>query len=249
MDYISSHQVFTTAGVQAVSPSKETAETALRRAVASGKVERIRRGLYVSKVGPFRSSAPDPYDVLAAADPDAVVSYLSALAAHGVAHNVSFDVTFRSGAVKSGFEYNGVRYTPYALESGVAFQRKRFGAQLFLSVTTREQTFIDCLTHMDRSGGSEEAIRALSSMAYLDLEALEAMLAASSGAVRARAGWLLEENKEKWGVPDGLLARLEEGLSGGAVRFGSKGDPTLLWSKRWKLALPYGEEEVAGWMR
>ena len=247
-EYIESHPVFTTADIQAVSPSKETAETTLRRAVSSGKAERIRRGLYASRAGAFANRAPDPFDIIAVADPDAVLSYRTALAAHGLSHNVSFDFAFRSDQIKSAFEFAGMHYTPFSADPSAKCQLKRIGVDRFCQVTTREQTFVDCLTHPNRSGGTEEVIRALSSIAYLDLGELGRMLKISQISVRARAGWLLEQNKDRWGVPDSFLDDLEQQTEG-TVRFGSKGDPTLSWSKRWNLALPYSEEERAEWMQ
>ncbi len=246
-DYILTHPVFSTADIQRLSPSKETAETLLRRAVASGKIERIRRGLYASQAGVFKGSTPDPYDIIIAADPESIVSYRSALSAHGVAHNVSFDFTFRSNIIKSGFEYKGIRYTPYSAEPGVDSQRMRTGIDSFFNVTTREQTFVDCLTYPVRSGGSEEVIRSLSSITYLDFRLLEKMLMSSTDSVRAKAGWLIEENKGKWDAPESLLERLARSLKGNVVRLGSKKDPTLAWSARWNLSIPFTEKEIDEW--
>lgn len=247
-DYIAANSVFTTEDIQAISPSRETAETTLRRAVAAGKIERIRRGLYASRVGVFATVTPDPLDVVTVVDPDAVLSYGSALAVHGLSHNISFDCTFRTDRVRSGFTFDGVRYKPYRANPNIAIQRKRLNGGSYVAVTTREQTFVDCLTHSSRAGGVEEVIRALSGIAYLDLQVLAKMLEGASGAVRARAGWLLEANKGKWSVPDMYLFDLASKLDGGAVRFGSKNDPTLTWSKRWKLSLPYDEEELSAWV-
>ena len=110
-EYIETHQVFTVDDLCPVA-SKASAKTLLRRALDAGEVERARRGLYVSKTGKFSGESPDPFRVLAAVDPEAVVSYHSALAAHGVAHNVSFECTFRSQTVRTPFEYGGVLYVP-----------------------------------------------------------------------------------------------------------------------------------------
>lgn len=247
-EYIASHPVFTTADIQAISPSKETAETVLRRAVESGKAERIRRGLYASRAGAFANQEPDPFDVITAVDPDAVLSYRTALAIHRLSHNVSFDFVFRSDRIRSAFEFAGTRYSPFSADPNAKCQLKRIGIDKFCQVTTREQTFVDCLTHPNRSGGTEEVIRALSSIAYLDLGELGRMLKASPISVCARAGWLLEQNRDKWGVPDPFLDALER-QTRGTVRFGSKEDPTLSWSKRWNLALPYSREEMAEWIQ
>lgn len=247
-EYIFTHPVFTTEDIRSVCPSSATADTTLRRAVKSGKIERIRRGLYASKSGAFRGVSPDPMEVAMAADSDAVISYLSALAAHGLSHNVAFECMFRSGKIKSGFEYAGVRYVPFPADASVDVQRKRGSAGDFITVTTREQTLVDCLAFPNRAGGPEEVIRALSAMPYLDLEKLGMLLDGASASVRSRAGWLLEANRWKWHVDDAFLEGLVAGLTRGATRFGSKGDPTRTWSKRWSLAIPFDETELREWM-
>ena len=73
----------------------------------------MRRGAYVSKTGKFLGEAPDPFLVAKTVDPEAIVSYHSALVAHGVAHNVGFECSFRSATVRSPFEYGGVRYVSF----------------------------------------------------------------------------------------------------------------------------------------
>ena len=113
-EFLQTTPVFTTADVQKVSSSKESAETLLRRAVASGEIQRIRRGLYASKTGKYHGEAAEPFRVISTLDPNAIVSYHTALVAHGLAHNVSFEYSFRSSSVKSPFSFEDVRYVPYA---------------------------------------------------------------------------------------------------------------------------------------
>ncbi|HIS40853.1 MAG TPA: hypothetical protein IAC12_08515 [Candidatus Aphodovivens avistercoris] len=88
--------MFTVKDLLEAASSKAAAKQQLKLAAASGAVERVRRGLYVSKARSFASKSVDPFEVIAALDSDAVLSYLSAPEAHGVAHNIGFEHHFRT---------------------------------------------------------------------------------------------------------------------------------------------------------
>ncbi len=247
-EFLQTTPVFTTADVQKVSSSKESAETLLRRAVASGEIKRIRRGLYASKTGKYHGEAAEPFRVISALDPKAVVSYHTALVAHGLAHNVSFEYSFRSSSVKSPFSFEDMRYIPYAANESVHTQVLHGAAYGSVLVTTREQTLVDCLSHLQRAGGAEEAIRSLSAIPYVNFAELEDLLADASDSLVARVGWLLEQKRQDWRVEEEFLDNLETRLGRGPYRFGSVRRRAEGWSSRWKLCLPESEEEVASWV-
>ena len=136
-EYIESHQAFTADDLRTVT-TWGTARTQLQRALKVGEVERMRRGVSVSKTGKYTGEAPDPFLVARVADPEAVVSYHSALVAHGVAHNVGFECSFRSAKVRSPFEYGGVRYVPYEFDDDPQVQAMRSKSYGLARVTTRE---------------------------------------------------------------------------------------------------------------
>lgn len=245
-EYIASHQAFTTGDLYAIA-ARETARTLLRRALRSGEVERVRRGAYVSKTGKFLGEAPDPFLVAKTVDPEAIVSYHSALVAHGVAHNVGFECSFRSATVRSPFEYGGVRYVPFGAGGDPHVQTMRSRSYSAVRVTTREQTLVDCLMYPKRAGGAEEALRSCSAFPYLDLEALTEILGSAPAAVVARVGWLLEAKRGDWGIADETLSALEGRLQRGPSKLDPKSQENRGWSRRWRLYLPESEEEVLSW--
>lgn len=246
-EYIETHQAFTASDVYEVA-RKATARTLLDRALGSGDVERVRRGVYVSKTGKFRGEAPDPFLVASTADPNAVISYHSALVAHGVAHNIGFECSFRSAAVRTPFEYGGVRYVPYDDGDEPLTQAMRAKSYGTVTVTTREQTLVDCLSHPGRSGGIEETVRSCSAFPYIDAQSLLEALDGKPAAVAARAGWLLEAKAGDWGVGGEVLETLESRLGRGPSKLDPRSKENRGWDGRWKLYLPEGESEVASWM-
>ncbi len=245
-EYIAKNQVFTTADLQENLDSPGSISKSVTRAVKSGQIEMVRRGLYVSKTGRFTDERCDARIIVRAADPDAFLVYHSALELHGVAHNVSFDVAFRSAALSKGFTYDGINYVRYPYATALV-QTVRIGALGGVRATTKEQTLVDCMTYPGRSGGSEEVIRSLSTMPYLDMDALFSLLSESSASLVSRVGWLLDANKEKWHVDKGLLESLKERLGSGPYRMDNQSTRSLGWSKEWKLCLPESKEEVISW--
>ena len=246
-DYISKHQVFTTAELMEGCDSPAAAEEQLRLAVRSGSVERVRRGLLVSNYGRFEGVAVDPAAVVMAADGDAVVSYHSACEMHGVAHNVSFAFRFRSDRVKTPFAFRGIDYAPCGSVGDAASKLLRSG-NASVRVATREQTIVDCLDRPSLAGGAEEAIRSVSAFAYIDPEALLGIVRMKSAATASRVGWLLSSKAGDWHVADELLDELKGMLGNGPYRLGKPGSAGAGWSRDWKLVLPEPNEEVATWV-
>lgn len=248
-EYIGSHHAFTTEALLAAADSRGAAKQQLKEAVASGSVERVRRGLYVSNGGRFEGAGVDPYEVVAALDPDAVLSYHSALEAHGVAHNVGFECRFRTTAARSPFSFRDVRYVPHPQADGIPAQRVRGRAFGSVLVTTREQTLFDCLKHPEWAGGLEEAVRSLSAMPYLDAERVASLAIADSASMAARVGWLLEAKREAWRVPAEVIDRLRRACAGTVSKLDKRAAATRGWSGAWNMRLPETEEEVASWAR
>ncbi|MCI1649143.1 type IV toxin-antitoxin system AbiEi family antitoxin domain-containing protein [Bifidobacterium tibiigranuli] len=247
-EYISTHHVFLTGSLLKSADSEMAAKQQLKLALASNTVERVRRGMYASNAGRFEGAGVDPYEVVIALDADAVLSYHSALEAHGVAHNIGFECRFRTDAVKTPFTFRDVRYVPHATKSGLATQRirgKAFGSVL---ATSREQTFVDCLKHPEWSGGIEEVVRSLSAMPYLDTVRVAELAMAESASMAARVGWLLEERAKQWKVQDDTLELLHTACEGVVSKLDKSSDTVRGWSKGWNMRLPEESEEVQSWL-
>lgn len=246
-EYISTHHAFTTSDLMAAVDSPGSAEEQLRKAVRSGVVGRVRRGLLVSNHGRFEGAPIDPAMVAMAADSRAALSYHSALEAYGVAHNASFVCRFRSDAVRTGFAFRGVRYVPCGPLgcARVGSQRVEWGRR---RVTTREQTVLDCLRKPSLAGGVEEAVRGITAFAYLDVDELLELLERGSASTCSRVGWLLDSKAGDWGVGEATLVQLESRLGKGPYRLGHPSPSDAGWSARWRLILPEGKEEVESWI-
>ena len=236
-EYIDRTHVFTVSQLAAsCGLSDSSVKTTLRRAVAAGQIERARRGAYVSKSGRFAATEVDSFELVSSIDPKAVISFHSALEAHGVAHNVGSVCQFRSASIKSAFEYSGISYVPFPLANDLPAQ------------SVREQTVVDCLSYPDRCGGIEEALMSISLFPYIDAEALRKLVSEKSASLAARTGWLLERKAEKWRIPSDVLDAFEEMAKGGPFKLDKDSTRSRGWSRRWRLCLPEEGEEVGKWL-
>lgn len=248
-DYIDRTHIFTSAQlVEHCDLAKSSVKTTLKRAIDAGQIERVRRGVYVSKSGQFAQMGVDSFELVSAIDGDAVLSFHSALEAHGVAHNIGGVCQFRSTVVKSAFSYAGISYVPFPFAMRIPTQTVRGKGGLRISTTSREQTIIDCLNYPDRCGGIEEVLMSLSLFPYIDEKELRGLASTQSASLAARMGWLLEQKAVKWRISSEALNAFEVMAKGGPFKLDKSSKESRGWSSRWKLCLPENEEEIKEWL-
>jgi predicted transcriptional regulator of viral defense system len=211
---------------------------------------KVRNGLYVSNTGRFTGLKADPYRIAAAFDATAVFSFHSALKLHGLAHSLSNRVQFRSTNPRLSFKFDGSTFERYLSQNDVPTDTVRADSYGVVKVTTREQTFLDCMNRMRLCGGAEEVLHSLAGLPYLNLTTVEELLLAHPASVSARAGWYLEANEQRWNVSEALLDRLEERLPANASYHldSSARKGAQAFSARWKLNLPAPLDEIESWM-
>jgi predicted transcriptional regulator of viral defense system len=248
-EYIETTQAFTTEALLSAVGNTPSVRVALSRAVANGKVSKVRKGLYVSKTGKFTNEKADPHLIIQAFKPDAVFVYHSALELHGLAHSLDNRTQFAFCGQPISFSYENIWFLGYSKRGAPDIQSlssKAFGT---VNVTTREQTLVDCLAKIGRSGGAEEVIRSLSALSYIDAQLIYEKSRHLPVAVISRIGWLLEKNQKRWDISDAQLA-----LFAGMIpkQASSHLDPDVKdsssYSAKWHLNLPAPETEVDLWL-
>ncbi|MDR1386767.1 MAG: hypothetical protein LBJ44_04090 [Propionibacteriaceae bacterium] len=249
-EFLGARQVFTAEEFAARFPGSQTDRNLLSRAVANGAVDKVRRGTYVSKTGRFAGLTADPFDVALAVVPDAVFCHTSALRLLGAEHNLTRLVQFYTAAGINTFTYDGISYRPYRS------QGRRLVTQDILTptghgyrLTNKEQTLVDCMTNVAAAGGPDNLLHALASLTRLDAGWAASLAANAAHSVRARLGWTLEVERDRWRVPGETLATLAGSLGAGPYYFWSASAPRdRHWVKRWKLYLPHPQQEMASWL-
>ncbi|MCL1840723.1 MAG: hypothetical protein FWF75_03085 [Propionibacteriaceae bacterium] len=249
-EYLSANHVFDADDFRRAFPGSRTDRNLLNRAVAAGKVDRPKRGLYISKTGRFTGAQASPFDVAVKAADDVVFCLLSALQLHGVLHNVAFRTQFYTAHKVAPFVYAGQEYRPIAMPPRApVVQGLLTPAGRRYQVTTREQTLVDCLDRIGSAGGPENVLRSVGGFRRIDASAVTEIALQSSASTRARLGWTLEAEADNWKIAGDVLDRLAATLGTGPYYFDSSAEPRdVCWVNRWKLYLPYPEQEMTSWL-
>jgi len=263
-DYLDEHRVFTARDFTEAFPGSVTDRNLLMRAVQSGKVDRVRRGLYVSKAGQFSHSEASVFDVATAAADDAIFCYLSALQLYGVLYNVVFVTQFYTAHKIARFTYAGQGYRPEPMpvrtlipshttepdpSNPLAWRMQMLASGASYRVTTREQTVLDGLASPGRVGGPENLLRSIGGFQFLNVPELVEAAVGKSKSMQAKLGWVLEAKQEDWGVTRRELDVLAKNVRGGPYYFSSSRQPKdSHWVPRWRLYLPHPEQEMEQWL-
>lgn len=196
--------------------SPRTVDSLLRKHMQSGRIARVRRGLYVSVPAAGAAETADPYLVATKATEDATVSHHAALQFHGRTYSMWSQVTFLTRGHTRRFHFGPVEYIPVRPPSAVAdLPDMGGGIQMVPSggghvrVCTCERAMVDVL-HTPALGGSwEEIWRSLEMVEFFDLDAVIAFaLRLDTATTIARVGLFLEQHRERLFVEDAHLARL-----------------------------------------
>ena len=219
---MATHPVFSLEeATEALAPpgGRRGAAQRLKHHLASGRLAPVARGIY-AVVPPGATAAalhPDPLLVAAAARPDAIFAYHSALELLGVAHS-AWSITTVFTARRRGrlaLSGNTVAFfeDPQALRTGglrhIGTRRVEHRGRL-LVVTGPERTLVESLRRPALAGGPEELLLSAGAFPTLDLALLADILERYDTArLWAAAGWFLEVHQSAFSVPESFLDRLQ----------------------------------------
>ncbi|PID38068.1 MAG: transcriptional regulator [Proteobacteria bacterium] len=196
--------------------SPRTVDSLLRKHVLSGRIARVRRGLYVSVPPGGAAETVDPYLVATKAVGDAVVSHHAALQFHGRTYSMWSQVTFLTRSHTRGFRFGQVEYVPARPPSALA-ELKDMGGGVetvpsgggHARVCTCERAMVDVLHTPSLGGGWEEIWRSLEMIEFVDLdELITYALRLGTATTVARVGVFLQQQRERLFVEDAHLDRL-----------------------------------------
>ena len=195
-----------------------TSKNLLAKQVASGRLVRVRRGLYATVP---RGVSPDlvtvdPYLLARHLAPDAVVAYHAALQFFGKAYSVWSRFHYLTRDRRRTTVVQGAEFVPVqdpaplrALEDRGGGVVVRLHAGGLVRVTSLERAMVDVLHDPERAGGWEEVWRSLEMIEYLDLDAVVThALALGSALTVARVGLFLEQHAEVLMVEQGYFETL-----------------------------------------
>jgi len=247
-DYIQNTEIISTSNVLRLFPTPQQAYNALSHAETTGKVERVRNGLYVSNSGRFRGAFVNPLKIASNATDDAVLAYSSAFRLITGSQDASYDIPFFTAKRMSRFNFRGYEFIPYAAPASETLKRNYYLTDgTTLIATTKEQTIIDAVDAPWRCGGVEATLRRFSTIRYVDLKLLASLLADVSKSSIARLGWILEHMKSQWSVDDGFLDKINYAIGPGPYYF-DRAKTRIDYDRRWKLYLPDTTLTIERWL-
>lgn len=224
-----------------------TARNLLAHHTASGRLLRVRRGLYATVprgVSPIEARV-DPYLVATKLAPDAVVAYHAALRFHGKAYSAfslfaCLTLRRRRRLRFRGDEFVAVRL-PVPLRGlpgmgGGILEQPHAGGRV--RVTTLERTLVDVLDAPQHGGGWEEIWRSLESVDFFDLDAVvEYALKLDSSLTVARVGFFLDQHRDALMVEERHLTPLRARAPRQPAYLDRKREPGKLVAG-WNLVVP-----------
>lgn len=245
-DFFRTHPVFTHEEYARSrrSASPRTVDSLLLKHVASGRIARVRRGLYVTPSIGTGAATVDPFLVASRAAPDAAISHHAALQFHGCAYSMWNQVTFLTRHAARRFRFGPVDYVPVRppeavvkvpdMGGGIEYVKSGGGE---VRVCTCERALVDVFHVPDLGGGWEEIFRSLAMIEFVNLDALiEYALTLESALTAARVGYFLSVHRERWFVEDAHLARLAAHAPKQARYFDASRNPGRL-VRPWNLII------------
>ncbi|HUT03446.1 MAG TPA: type IV toxin-antitoxin system AbiEi family antitoxin domain-containing protein [bacterium] len=246
--FFARHPVFTSREFAAFHESEGTSnvrtqESLLAHHTRTGRILRVRRGLYVVVPnGTDPENCPvDPYLVAAKMTNDSVLGYHTALEFHGRAYSLFEQSLYLTSQASRPLTFRSHTFRRVLFPTALrAKGQQNFGVKVAerrgvdVHVTSLERTLVDVLDRPDLSGSWEEIWRSLESIEFFDLdEVVEYALLLDNATTTAKVGFFLEQHREPLMVEEAHLNRLRE--------FRPRGPRYLVRSKRTRGRL------VSGW--
>lgn len=219
----------------------------LKHYIESERLKHVSRGVYAVvpagvTVAQFR---PDPFLVAAAARPDGIFSYHSALELLGIAHTVWRHCTLYVARRRRPIVLDGatIRFLdhpgPLRAKDLRHIGTRRVERQGWVLETTGpERTLVEWFRRPALAGGLEELVRSAGAFPTLDLDLLMDILRRYGTAnLWSATGWFLERFQKDFHVPPEFLTRIESHRprSPQYLDRGRRGGKLV---SRWNLILP-----------
>lgn len=242
--FLATHPVFSLSTAEKLLPGHVRKKIA--HAVKTGKVVRLRRGLFAT-VPPGtepRKVVPNRYLTMAEARPGVVLTGHSALELLGLAHS-EWNVCSAYGASRrSPFKVAGVTYKVVGHPAPLAGRFELMGVEtrslqgLPVRHLGAERCLVDGFDRPRLFGGIVELVKSLDGLRLLDFDLLESLLDRfESKTLFGAVGWFLERNQRDLFTSPELLKRLEARSPRGS-HYLVRRSGTSVWAKRWGVLVP-----------
>jgi len=210
----------------------------IKNSVQSGRIAKIRQGLY-ALINPATGLIyADKFMLGSNINNGAYIAYHGALEFHGYANQVFNNVFVSTNERFYGFEYGGITYDCVTgmIEDGVMTVKSTCN----IRITDLERTIVDCIDNIERAGGAEELLAALSFIKKLDCEKLLIYLAAyDKKNLWQKAGYLMEKLNSTLKLHEAFFITCKTSIGKRTVYFLNDGSyGAVAHNKTWNIIAP-----------
>lgn len=221
------------------------------RLIKKGKLQRIRKGLYIV-LSPIEEPERHVVDKLLIASKIRDEYYLgfhTALEYFGCAHSLHNEayICVKMKHRFDPFQYKRFRFKPVFVENtDLEVQEKKY-QESFLRISSKEKTFLECIDRVQYAGGWEECLKSLEGLGGLDFEKLVSLLYKyEKDILFRRVGYVLELLKKRSPfyehLNEQLLNEIEKQITGLPRYLISRKKGPL--NRRWNLYISRDFDEI-----
>ncbi len=196
----------------------------------------VRRNLYTVTDLATKQAIATKFEIGSNITSSAYLSYHSALEYYGLAHQQFFVLYVSSSKKFTSFDFEGIhyQYCKSISEKGVYTPLM----DSLVRVTYEERTLIDCIDRIDRAGGLEELLHAITSITYLNENKMLTYLEIyNKQFLYQKAGFLLSYFQQETKLSDNFLKICREKM-GKSTRYLDELSVTSVYHSQWKLFAP-----------
>jgi len=216
------------------------------RLVKSGKLQKIRKGLYIvlSPLEEPKSPITDKLLIASKIKNEYYLGFHTALEFYGCASSLYNEayICVKTEDRFNPFQYKRFRFRPvFVKDVKLEVEKKHYHGNV-VKISSKERTFIECIDRIQYAGGWEECIKSLEGLGNLNIEKLVKLLLHNykKDILFRRVGYILELLKERSQfyehVNDCLLKEIEKHITGRPRYLIYKEKGTL--NQRWRLYIP-----------
>jgi len=216
---------------------ENNAKETLRRYKKLGLIAQVRRDLYVATDLGTKASLASKYEIAGHVTPSSYLAYHAALEYHGLAHKVLNILYISSIDAFRNFEYDGIRYIfcqSYS-DAGIICP----ATDSHVRVTDLERTVLDCINHIDLSGGLEELIQCLAIITVInESKLLEYLACFDKPFLYQKTGFILRYFQKEMNLSDDFF-ELCKSKTGQSARYLTNKHESDTYFKEWRLIAPH----------
>lgn len=226
--------------------SRNRVRTLLHRYCKSGRLQHVRRGLYVVVSQQKYLQRPiSPYLIAGKATDDAVLAYHSALESHNIAYTDFNEQTYLTQRRTNDFDFHGQHYRAvYHKFSELNQDRQQTEVIIMMGVqiyrTTLARTIVDVLDRPNISGGWEEVIRSLDRVTHFDVaSSVDYALSLKRASIAAKLGYFLDGRLDYFAKDASLVARLLPHAPKQPYYIQRHARGRQVFIKKWQIIVPH----------